>query len=114
MKTLAELNAQEFMQKTRTWSTLVLKSRYAIGQAGNRRTGQLTHLLVLDDIVGTTPEHVQKPGYLKVGDVFSSRAVCGTRSNGQHTSGRVYAHLDTKDITCSKCGGPSRSEREAR
>jgi hypothetical protein len=39
---------------------------------------------------------------MRLGDVASSHAVCGTRSNGQHTTGAV-AKGDTDLVNCERC-----------
>lgn len=103
MKTLAEWNEKPY---ERDWSnTFRLRTEYAVGQAGRKRTGTLTHLLHLDRIVGTLPDYTPRPGVMKVGDIFSSYAICGTRSNGQHAAGSVFPGKDTDSVNCQRCLG---------
>ena len=109
-KTLAEMNeaaqarhaalSAEVRERIEHWGPYTLKTEIVVGQAGQRRTGTHAHMISIQRIVAENEPH--RPGTLKVGDVFSSSAFCGTRSNGQRTA-FVLSRLDTKDVTCDRC-----------
>jgi hypothetical protein len=108
-ETLAEIEAKRAAKliaiypdwtNTRTWDQYQVKSEYAVGKAGAKRTGSDLHLLTVDRIIGETGDH--KPNTLKVGQLLSSRASCGIRSNGQHTA-HIIPGADTDKITCERC-----------
>jgi hypothetical protein len=98
MRTLAEVN-----EGTTVWhregDDYTTRTEYAVGSFGRRHTGQKTHMLyhqVVVELLGDGPHRY------KVGDVFRWNVCCN--GNG-HNGGQADSRLDTKDITCTKCGG---------
>lgn len=89
-KTLADMNNET---RTREWSGYTLRAEYAV------IGWQKTHIGRVEYVV-SVPDN-QKPGRVKVGQVFSAAPFCN--GNGQRVGNGVRSGLDTKDVTCLKC-----------
>lgn len=95
---------QEFSKRgfalQQIWGNYKTQLEYGVGMAGSKKTGRDIHFLTVNRIVEEIGEH--KPGTLKVGQLMSSSASCGVRSNGQHTA-FIIPNADTDKITCQRC-----------
>jgi hypothetical protein len=77
--------------------------RVGHGNSYGGSSGVKIHRLSGERVVGYANGFQWKPGYYKIGDVYSCRAVCN--GNGQHT-GRIFPKLTAEDVTCQNCGAP--------
>jgi hypothetical protein len=96
-KTLAEFNHPE--SPVKEWDQYLIQQQFAVGFAGEKHSGSYMHLLSIQKIVDEIGPH--KPKTLRVGQSLSSHAVCGVRSNGQHTA--YTTEYDTDAVTCQRC-----------
>lgn len=100
---------------TRTWGNYEVEEKWMVGQVGNARTGQKTHLLRATRIVRVIDEEAEK-GRQTLGSQFlreqgksygeprpvylSAYGACN--SNGQHV-GRPFEGVGLDKIDCQKC-----------
>jgi len=88
------------LTRTREWSGLTLKTRWAVGRTGSSRrgtSGSHFHLLNIEDVVADVAPAANR---VKVGDIFSITGDCN--ANGQR-NGREVAGRGLDDVTCKKC-----------
>ena len=100
MLTLSLDTLNEKLGRTREWSGLTLKTRWAVGRTGSSRrgtSGSHFHLLNIEDVVADVAPAANR---VKVGDIFSITGDCN--ANGQR-NGREVAGRGLDDVTCKKC-----------